>query len=175
MQAPVDLTITPIGSAAPIAIASSVTEAHAGGICSLSLRAARIDKSSPGCFLDEQITKSNGALRYPCSGDGPVEADFGEQRYKGSITGGNVELEFKTELDWQDGCRWGTTANISGQLTNKGGVPTLKKLNWRYRDHVITGSACSGVCTAHSTFEVTGKGVKPPVVSDDDDDVDDDN
>lgn len=153
-QTPVELAIAPIASLSEAGIVTTGERSPVSGRCSLRLVAAQIDKSSPGCFLDEHISEGPGTLSYPCGGDGPAEADFGEHRYVGKMEHGELELELSTELDWEDGCRWGTDAVISGTVL-VGGEPTLKKLAWRYRDRVIDGSDCSGLCTARTTFVVT--------------------
>ena len=145
-----------------------------GGRCSLRLVAGRIEKSSPGCYLDELVSKQAGLLHYPCAGDGPAEAEFGEQRYTGRVVGGEVELELSTELDWEDGCRWGTEAVITGALP-KNGEPVARSFSWRYRDRVITGTDCSGVCTARTNIQVTslrksGSAVPAPHEDEDEDD-----
>jgi hypothetical protein len=154
VQAPVELTITPIGSAK---LSAALPLEQPSGTCTLTLKAARIEKSAPGCYLDEHISHEPGLLKYPCGGDGPAEADFGTQHYKGKVDVGELQLELTTELDWNDGCRWGTAATISGSITDKAGTPTLKKLVWRYQDHVISGRDCSGVCDAHTSFDVSSK------------------
>lgn len=172
-QTPVELEIAPIASMPDGGIVT--TGEKASGRCSLRLVAGRITKSSPGCYLDEHISEGPGLLHYPCGGDGPVEADFGEHRYTGRVAGGEMELELSTELDWEDGCRWGTHAVITGTLVSNG-EPTLKKLSWQYKDRVITGNDCSGVCTARTSIEVTstkGRASEiPPTHGDDDDDDD---
>ena len=173
VQAPVELAIAPIGSV-PGGGIQTTGEHDKTGRCSVRLVAGRIDKSSPGCYLDEHISEAPGILYYPCGGDGPVEADFGDQRYTGKIDGGEVELELSTELDWEDGCRWGTHAVISGTLVSNG-EPTLRKLSWDYKDRVITGSDCSGVCTARATIDVMstrGRAPEMPAARDEDDDED---
>jgi hypothetical protein len=174
VQAPVvELAIAPIGSAsaAPAVRSVSGTESR----CSVRLSAGKIEKSSAGCYLDEHISKGPGILYYPCSGDGPAEATFGTQRYGGRISGGDVEVQLEGELDWEDGCRWGTSAKIGGTLVPRPGGPLSKGLTWTYRDRVITGSGCSGVCTAKSALQVSssaGTSVKPTVVEEDEDDDD---
>ena len=171
VQAPVELAIAPIGSLPEGGIRTNGQQSS-GGRCSLRLVAARIEKSSPGCYLDEHISDGPGLLHYPCAGDGEAEAEFGEHRYAGRVVDGEVELELSTELDWEDGCRWGTRALITGTLVSNGEL-TLKRLSWRYVDRVITGADCSGVCTAKSTIDVTranGRPLPPRPPDDDDDD-----
>ena len=168
VQAPVDLTIAPLSSLSDAGI--TTTGERTSGQCSLRLVAARIEKSSPLCVLDEHISNTAGLLFYPCSGDGPVEAEFGQQRYRGRLSNGEVELVLETELDWEDGCRWGTRAVIRGTLLSNG-EPAGKRLTWNYRDAVLSGSDCSGVCIAKSSFEVTSaKGRAPSLPSNHDGD-----
>jgi hypothetical protein len=170
VQAPVDLAIAPIGSSGGIATNG---ERSPGATCTLRLIATPIQKSAPGCYLDEHISKGEGLLHYACNGDGPAEAVFGPDLYKGKIQDGEVELEHSTELDWEDGCRWGTAAVISGVVV-VGGKPTHGKLSWRYRDHVISGSNCSGECTASTSFTVKSADADDAEPDDGDDDEDDD-
>ena len=158
IEAPVDIAIPPIGTGNGIAADGGVgryVEGAGGAACSVRLAlVGKIEKSSPGCYLDELITKVPGVLRFPCSGYGAIEVDFGDHHYTGHVSGGDVELEMSTELDWEDGCRWGTHSVITGPLVARG-APILKNLTWRYRDHVIDGTACSGVCVATANIQVT--------------------
>lgn len=151
VNAPVDLAIAPIGASG--GISTNGERSPVSGQCTVRLLAARIEKSSPGCYLDTHITES-GLLSYPCNGDGPAEATFGAQKYSGRIDHGEIELAVSTELDWEDGCRWGTDAVISGSVVTDHGQVAHKRLAWRYRDRVISGASCSGLCTAKSSFEV---------------------
>jgi hypothetical protein len=152
VQAPVDVTIAPVG----ISPATSITSTGelSGDSCSLRLVVSRIEKSASGCYLDEHVSEGPGVLRYACNGDGDAEADFGQDHYTGKIHAGNVHLELSTELDWEDGCRWGTQASITG-IVVLGQKPVLKKLAWSYLDRIITGADCSGTCTAKASIEVT--------------------
>lgn len=138
------------------------TAGRPAGRCSLRLTAAPIEKSTRGCVIDELISKGPGTLFYPCSGDGAAEAEFGTQRYNGKITGGEVEVELLTELDWEDGCRWGTHAVIGGTVLS-GAEPALRRLKWTYRDSVLTGSNCSGICTAKTTIAVSSTKDRAPL------------
>jgi hypothetical protein len=176
VEAPVELAIAPIGSAPNGGIVTNGERSSGDGRCSVQVLPARIEKSSPGCYLDEHISKGIGLLYYPCSGDGPAEAEFGSQRYTGRLSGGEVELELASELDWEDGCRWGTKAVITGTLVSSKGEPVLRPLAWRYRDHVVTGTSCSGVCTAKATLQVTRTNGGAPAwrVDQDEDDEDSD-
>lgn len=171
VQAPVELAIAPIGSVPDGGIQTNGEPAS--GRCTLRLVATRIEKLSPGCYLDEHINKAPGVLHYPCGGDGPVEADFGDARYTGRMTGGALELVLEGELDWEDGCHWGTHAAITGRLGANGQPPT-RKLSWQYKDYVITGNECSGVCTARAMIDVMSvKGRAPELPESDDDDEED--
>ena len=170
VEAPVDLVFAPIGTAKNDA--GAAPDRSRDGRCTLRLVASRIEKSSPGCYLDEQISGAPGMLLYACSGDGPAEAEFGDQHYVGKVEGGELQLELATELDWEDGCRWGTRAQIQGSLTNRG-EPTLQKLSWAYLDRIVAGSGCSGTCSAKASIAVvTSRGALPSVPRSDEDDLD---
>ncbi len=151
VEAPVDLTIAPLASLPPSPAAPPLADP---GQCVLALTAGAIIKSLATCYLDEHITAGTGSLHYPCSGEGPAEAYFGPQTYRGKMTGGQLELEAKTELDWEDGCRWGTTATIRGNVVARG-KPSLARIVWTYTDRVLSGSGCSGLCRASSYLDVT--------------------
>jgi hypothetical protein len=153
-QTPVDLAIPPLTNA------DAGLQETKDGTCNLQLVATRIEKSSPGCYVDQKITEG-GLLRFPCKGDGPASADFGDHHYGGSIRGGEVSLEYDTELDWEDGCRWGTHASIKGAVMH-GGEPLLRRVSWDYADRVVKGDACSGACTARAAIDVTSPGANRP-------------
>ncbi len=131
--------------------------------CTFRLISGPITKSSPTCYLDEHITEKPGVLRYACRG-GNAEAVFGEhgeQTYRGTVSSqGEINITASGELDWEDGCRWGTTAIISGwvPLHNVDNVTrrvdeTDGKLEWTYSDRVLSGNACSGVCYANTQLK----------------------
>jgi hypothetical protein len=167
-QAPVDLAIPPLKNA------DGGLQESKDGVCNLQLFAGRIEKSSPGCYLDQKISEGPGMLRFPCKGDGTASADFGDHHYTGSIAAGEITLEHDSELDWEDGCRWGTHAIIRGAIT-RGGELLLRRVSWDYADRVVKGDACSGACTARAAIDVASPGAsrpKPtaPVDLDDDDD-----
>lgn len=158
-EAPVDFAIPPIGKVA----SPTPDEPPKVESCHALLFANGISKSSYGCVIEEQISKNQGILTYPCTGNGDAEAAFGEELYTGQIRDGELDLEVKNEFDWPgDGCRWGTTANIRGRVT------TERQLSWSYRDYAVRGTACSGTCTATSVFSVRRQSTK----TDDDDDDD---
>jgi hypothetical protein len=174
VESPVDLAINPIGAEGGTTILTNGERSPStkDGKCTLRLVAARIEKSSPGCYLDEHVSEGPGILHYPCSGDGPAEAVFNQQTYAGRMQGGDVELQTTTELDWEDGCKWGTDASISGNVLNRN-EPSGRRLTWTYRDRIVSGTGCSGLCTAKSTFDVRPMTTKVPSNHDDDDDDDD--
>jgi hypothetical protein len=152
VQAPVEVTIAPVGNLAHGA-AGGTEHGKPGSACSVQLVPGRISKSEPGCYVDEHLSEGSGVLIYPCGGDGVAEATFGPQHYRGEMRHGNVKLELTTELDWEDGCRWGTDAVLEGLVLTGGGL-TKKKLVWHYRDRVIRGKDCSGLCTAQTSLQV---------------------
>lgn len=160
-EAPVDFAVPPIGKtqAMPAPGPPAVETCHA------IILAGPLAKSSYGCVLDEHITKHQGILTYPCTGDGDAEAAFGEQLYTGRIQDGELDLEVKTEYEWSgDGCRWGTTSNIRGRVTAAG------KLAWSYKEYTLRGQNCAGSCTATAAFAVRRQSeIKQPTDDDDDD------
>jgi hypothetical protein len=149
-QSPLELTVTPVSVDAGVVTSSEPTPKR----CTLRLRSGYITKSQPGCIIDSEIGDHLGILSYPCTGDGAIEADFGEQHYVGAIHAGEVQLTFETELEWEDGCRWGTRAAIEGNVATNG-ASSHSPLSWSYHDVVLRGTNCSGVCTARASFQVT--------------------
>lgn len=117
VQAPVELAVAPLASLPDAGIVTTGGRSPAER-CTLRLVAGRIDKSSPGCYLDERISDGAGTLSYPCGGDGPAEAVFGQHRYAGRMDGGKLELHLSTELDWEDGCRRGRTRSSAGRCSS---------------------------------------------------------
>jgi hypothetical protein len=118
--------------------------------CTARLRASTI-KTKEGCTLDERLSHGNGTLLYPCTGDGPVEAVFGEHRFVGRITEGNVVLALTTELDWEDGCHWETKQAIRGEWKREAKHP---KLSWSYSEAPVTGTGCLGSCRATADIDI---------------------
>lgn len=165
-EAPVDLTITPIKTPPQAAVLPPPDPRPATGQCALRLISRWIKKSAPGCYLDEHLSEG-GTLRYPCGGDGPAEAIFGPQRFAGTMRGGELELSLTTELDWVDGCRWATDATITGRVVESDKT-TMSRLDWKYRDRVVSGASCSGVCTATASIEVRPFGASPTEPPEDD-------
>jgi hypothetical protein len=173
VQAPVDVVVQAVGSAPAPTITNGVEQGPRG--CTLRLVARPIEKSSSGCYLDEHISDGPGLLHFPCSGDGEAEAVFGEHHYVGRVEHGDVQVEIATELDWEDGCRWGTLATISGSVVGTSGLKDKTQLAWRYLDHVITGANCSGVCRAKAAIDASGPSSSnrgPALPGDDEDDSD---
>jgi hypothetical protein len=144
--APVEVTIdNASGSRANGPLVVSAPPPLARDRCSARLHAEPI-KTKDGCTLDERISHGNGTLLYPCSGDGPVEAVFGEHRFQGRLTDTTVSLALTTELDWEDGCHWETKQAIRGELKREAGKHP--KLVWTYSEAPVTGTSCFGSCRA---------------------------
>lgn len=161
--APVEVTIDngDGGPAMPLVIAapSPPTERDR---CTAVLRAATI-KTNPGCTLDERLSHGNGTLLYPCAGDGPVEAIFGEHHFSGKISESAVTLALGTELDWEDGCHWETKQVIVGTWKRDASANAKRrpKLSWSYSEAPVNGTGCYGSCTATAEIEVVPEDVKP--------------
>lgn len=155
-QNAIDVNVAPIASTPRTEIRSS-GEPSMDGRCTLTLNAGNVEKSSSGCYLDSHVAKVSGTLTYPCSGSGAAEADFGEDHYAGRIDDGRLSLARTTELDWEDGCRWGTHAVLEGTLSKGKPLPS-QTVAWTYVDRVVSGDGCSGVCRAHASVEASVNG-----------------
>lgn len=144
-SAPVEIAIPPLGDAGAVApVAAAPPDASR---CTAKLRAGKI-RTGPTCVLDEQISKGDGLLLYPCAGgSGPVEARFGEHRFQGTLENGNLSLSLDTELDWDDGCHWKTEQAIVGALADK-------RLTWTYGEHPVSGTKCFGSCQANAPITI---------------------
>lgn len=102
-------------------------------------------QTATGCTLDERISKEQGVLLYPCSGNGPAAATFGEHRFEGIMEEGSMILALTTEIDWEDNCHWQTKQHIKGTLPGRGNG---KPLAWTYSEAPVTGDNCYGSCKA---------------------------
>lgn len=157
--APVEATIESIdgGAAGPLVV-SAPPPARDRERCTAALRPSTI-RTNPGCTLDEQISHGAGSLSFPCSGDGPFEAFFGDHRFVGTVTGTSILLTLSTELDWQDGCHWQTKQTIRGEWRRESKVHP--KLAWSYSEAPLRGPSggpitqgCYGSCKATADIEV---------------------
>jgi len=149
-NAPVETTMDTTDGGPPAALFISAPPPPGRERCTARLSAATI-KTGAGCTLDERISKGAGMLLYPCSGEGSVEAVFGEHRFEGKLSDGALVLTLTTELDWEDNCHWETKQTLRGEW--KGGAKK-QKLSWTYSERPVTGSSCFGQCTARADVEV---------------------
>ena len=148
--APVDVTIENADGGAIIPLVVTAPPPLQRDRCSARLRAQPI-KTKDGCTLDERISHGVGILVYPCSGDGPIEAVFGEHRFQGRLTESTMTLALTTELDWEDGCHWETKQAIRGELKRERGMHP--KLVWSYSEAPVTGTSCFGSCRATADID----------------------
>lgn len=147
--APVD--IAEVGDAGPAAtLTIAAPPPRRDHQCTARLRASTI-KTPEGCSLDEQISKGNGLLVFPCSGNGELEAVFGEHHFRGTLAGDTLHLKLTTELDVDDGCRWETQQSIRGEWRREGKHP---KLVWTYDEHPLQGTKCFQACKARADIDV---------------------
>jgi hypothetical protein len=163
--APVDISVesSDAGPAAPLVIAPPVpaTRDH----CTARLRPGTI-QTNPSCTLDERLSRGNGMLLYPCSGDGSVEAVFAEHRFVGKLTGTSLVLALTTELDWEDGCHWETKQGLRGELHRDEGGSKRSKLAWTYSERPVSGPngstlGCYGTCRATADIEIDDITIAP--------------
>ncbi len=116
-----------------------------GAPCTATLVVAAT-RGAEGCWLDEQVTRQPGTLRYPCGG-GPAEARFGGVAFRGRVeTDGRVALVLGTRFHYADGCDWGTEQHIDGRLPDG-------RLSYDYREFPLPGQTdCARPC--HAVAEV---------------------
>lgn len=154
---------------APVVAAVDIAEVDAGATplviaprppvssrsqCTATLRAMPI-KTDEGCTLDERISKGNGTLVFPCSGEGELEAVFGEHHFRGAARNGTLHLTLHTELDWDDGCHWETLQSLRGDWARGGrDGGRAPKLVWTYEEHAVSGTGCFASCEARADVEV---------------------
>lgn len=156
--APVELAIAPIADAGiePKGVAmppSALPSADPSHLCFARLDPEPIQTQN-GCQLDERISAGPGRLAFNCSGDGPLEAVFGDHRFEGTVTRGNAVLTLTTEIDWQDGCHWETKQGLRGTLKVENGSIKQSKLVWSYSEKPVRGTSCYGSCTARAEIAV---------------------
>jgi hypothetical protein len=146
------------GPVVPLVITAAPPAARDRERCTARLRSSII-KTNAGCTLDERISHGNGTLLYPCIGDGPIEAIFGEHRFTGKITDSTMVLVLGTELDWEDGCHWETKQTLLGDW--KRDSKKRAKLAWSYSEAPVSGTGCFGSCTATADVEIVPDDPKP--------------
>jgi hypothetical protein len=149
--APVEVAIAELdGGATVIPIAPSPPPS-ARDRCTARLTANPIN-TGKGCTLDERISQGRGLLLYPCSGNGAVEAVFGEHHFAGTMNDGTMTLDLTTEIDWEDKCHWQTQQRILGDVRRAAGKKG--KLGWTYSEGPVSGINCYGSCEASADIDV---------------------
>ena len=149
--APVEIAVANLGDAGPVpVVVGSPKPSSSNNRCSAALEVAPI-KTGSGCTLDERVSAGSGLLRYPCQGDGAVEAVFKEHRFQGVVNDGNYLLDLTTEIDWEDGCHWETKQRIAGEWRREG---RSTKLVWTYSEGPVSGTGCYGACKASADITV---------------------
>lgn len=148
--APVEVTIGAGDGGAPPPLVVVAPPPRSRDRCTALLRALPI-KTADGCTLDERISHGDGTLIYPCSGEGPVEAVFGEHHFQGAASESALALSLATELDWDDGCHWETKQTIRGEWTRDAG---RRRLAWSYTEAPVRGARCFASCRATADIEV---------------------
>jgi hypothetical protein len=146
--APVDVTVADVGDAsASVAIAPPKAR-PANARCTAHLTAGNLEKAAT-CRVDTKVVDGPGKLAWPCSGDGPAEATFGDQRFAGTVRGGYLRLEIKTNPDWGDGCGWESRQLIEGYVRDR-------QLAWRYDETLLDAShgSCYAPCDAKTALDV---------------------
>ena len=146
--APVDVTVAEVGDAGgpPGIAAPKARPPHAR--CTAHLTAGKLEKADT-CNVDTTIVDGAGTLTWPCGGDGTAEATFGAQRFTGTVRGGYLRLEIKTNPDWGDGCGWESRQLIEGYVREK-------ELAWRYEETLLDDAHghCYAPCDAKTALDV---------------------
>lgn len=124
--------------------------------CSARLRASPI-RTPSNCQLDERISRGDGKLLYPCTGDGPVDAVFDDHTFHGEINDKLLVLGLTTEPEWGDGCHWESAQGLRGTWSRGS---ASGKLAWSYSERPVDGLHCLGACKA--TADIAIEGVSPP-------------
>lgn len=119
-------------------------------------------RTGASCQLDEQVSKGQGRMRYPCTGDGPVELVFGTHTFTGSLLSGRVALDLTTELDWDDSCHWETRQTVTGVLRGN-------TFRWSYTEKSVRGQGCFAACTASADLRLVTAETRAPAADEDDD------
>jgi hypothetical protein len=148
---------TPVDVHVDFVVGKSIEPLPVARSCTAFLKAERITKSMPGCYLDEHVSRAIGTLNVPCEGDGTAEATFADHRYVGRLEGHTLTLALDTELDWNDGCRWATHHVIRGTISRSGVDIKDAVLSWRYADNPLRHREedCSGSCTAQTRIALS--------------------
>ena len=136
--APVELSVPPMSSlpdGGGISIKGGPAPGGGDARCTARLAPEPIQTPS-GCELDERLTKGAGQLLFPCRGDGPIEAVFDEHRFEGTMQGGHVVMNLRTELEWHDKCLWETRQELRGALEVRGGKAS-GSLTWSYSERFL--------------------------------------
>ena len=136
------------GFDAPPPLCSTV-DAGSGPLgCSASLVAEAITASSPGCYVDVQVTTGEmGTVAYACDG-GAALVTFGTNELPGVVVDGQLQVCFGTTFPFSDGCLWQSAQNIVGSLSSG-------MLAYSYVEEPAPGQMnCASPCTAKGTIVV---------------------
>ncbi len=146
-SAPVDVTVADVGDAAAPVIGPPKSRPP-NARCTAHVTANKLEKA-PTCRVDTKIEEGAGTLTWPCGGEGKAEAVFGEQRFTGTVRGGYLRLEIKTNPDWGDGCKWESRQLIEGYVREK-------QITWRYDETLLeeTNASCYAPCDAKTSLDV---------------------
>jgi hypothetical protein len=147
--APVDVNIADIGDAsAPLTVVPAAKRPPQAR-CTAQLSVVGELVRAPTCNVDAELAAgAPGTLAYPCGGEGTAEARFGKERLSGTISGGYLRLEIKTNPDWHDGCGWESRQLVEGQLRDR-------RLAWTYDESLLENRGnCYSPCGATATIEI---------------------
>ena len=112
--------------------------------CEREIVVAELDVK-PSCYIDTRV-RDRGTLYAPCQ-EGSAEALFGNQRFLGTVRGGELRLISRTEFVFDDGCTWVSEQTLEGRM-KKG------QLKFRYSERPVKGTGCLPACTASGVLTV---------------------
>jgi len=76
-----------------------------------------VKMSSDTCQLIENVSTMSATFSVPPEGE-VASIRFGDDVFVGSVKGGLLDVYFRGEFDWNDGCRWETVQRIRGDLSS---------------------------------------------------------
>lgn len=136
----------PIASAPPLVIGPAAAPPPSS--CTKRLRVAAIVAQTQTCQVNGLGVGASAMLELPCQGPGDADADFGPgQRFEGTSDGTNLHLRSARVVEFEDGCRWKFSQEITG-------APATRRLQLSYEEEIVDGDACYSPCGARGEIVV---------------------
>lgn len=144
-----EVSVPPPTASAPLpVIVSGPAPPPPSSVCKKRLRVAAIVAQTESCQVNGLGVGASAALELPCQGPGDVAADFGPgQRFEGTSDGTNVHLRSARVVEFEDGCRWKFSQEITG-------APATRRLQLSYDEEIVDGDECYSPCGARGEIVV---------------------